>query len=160
MILCDFRLPGWSGLEALRWARKAGCLVPFILVSGTMGEEHAVECLREGATDYVLKANLGRLPAAVRRALDEERLRAERDRALGQLADSEQLFATAFRASPEGITISSLADGTYIEANDAFLRMIEHERAELIGRTASDLGIWEDAEHDLRCCTGSPAPKR
>jgi two-component system cell cycle sensor histidine kinase/response regulator CckA len=146
VILCDFRLPGWTGLEALRWTRKSGCLVPFIHVSGNMGEELAVECLKEGATDYVLKANLGRLPGAVRRALDEETLRAERDRALRQLADSEQLFATAFRASPEGITISSLADGTYIEVNDAFLRMIEHERADVIGRTARDLGIWEDAE--------------
>jgi len=150
LILCDFSLPGWNGLEALRWTRKTGCALPFIYVSGTLGEEQAVECMREGATDYILKANLGRLPRAVRRALDEERLRADRDRALEQLDDSEQRFATAFRASPDGITISSLKEGRYIEANDAFLHMVEYERAELIGHTASDLGIWEDAEQRAR----------
>src|SRR6185295_14940803 len=101
LILCDFSLPGWNGLEALRWTRKTGCSLPFIYVSGTLGEEQAVACMREGATDYILKASLGRLPRAVRRALDEERLRADRDRALKQLGDSEHLFATAFRASPD-----------------------------------------------------------
>jgi PAS domain S-box-containing protein len=146
LILCDFGLPGWSGLEALRWTRKSVPFIPFIYVSGTLGEEQAVECMREGATDYVLKASLERLPRAVRRALDEQSLRADRDRALRQLDDSEQRFTTAFRASPDGITISSLTEGRYIEANDAFLRMVEYERSELIGHTVSDLGIWEDAE--------------
>jgi two-component system cell cycle sensor histidine kinase/response regulator CckA len=133
LILCDFGLRGWDGLEALRWARASGYHAPFIYVSGTIGEDLAVECMKEGATDYVLKTNLARLPHAMSRALSEEKVRAERDRALKQLRDSEQRFGTAFRASPEGITISSLTDGTYIEA-------------EVIGRTAGELGIWEDAE--------------
>jgi PAS domain S-box-containing protein len=145
LILCDFSLPGWSGLEALRWTRKTGRSIPFIYVSGTLGEEQAVACMREGATDYVLKTSLGRLPRAVRRALDEQRLHADRDRALQQLGDSEQRFATAFRASPDGITISSLREDRFLEANDAFLRMIEYDRKELVGRTATELGIWEDA---------------
>jgi PAS domain S-box-containing protein len=146
LILSDFSLPGWNGLEALRWTRRTGCSIPFIYVSGTLGEEQAVECMREGATDYVLKSSLARLPRAVRRALHEQSLRADRDRALKQLDDSEHRFATAFRASPEGITISSMTEGRYIEANDAFLRMIEYERPELVGRTATDLGIWVDVE--------------
>jgi two-component system, cell cycle sensor histidine kinase and response regulator CckA len=146
LILCDFGLRGWNGLEALRWTRASGYRTPFIYVSGTIGEALAVECMKEGATDYVLKSNLERLPHAIHRALNEERLRSDRDRALAQLGDSEQRFGTAFRASPEGITISSLVDGTYIEANDAFLRMTEYERSEVIGRTSRELGIWEDPE--------------
>ena len=146
LILSDFSMPGWDGLEALRWTRLSESPVPFIYVSGTMGEELAVECIQEGATDYVLKTNLARLPRAVHRALEEAKLRADRDRALKQLDDSEQRFATAFRASPDGITINSLPDGCFIEANDAFLTMLEYERAELIGRAPLDLGLWEDGE--------------
>jgi PAS domain S-box-containing protein len=144
VILCDFRLPGWDGLEALRWTRKSGCLVPFIYVSGTLGEEQAVECMKEGATDFVLKTHLERLPRAVRRALDEERLRLDRDRAIQHLGESEERLATAFRACPEGITLSTLGEGRYLEANDAFLHMLGYERPEVIGRTSGDLGIWEN----------------
>jgi len=144
LILCDFSLPGWSGREALRWTRETGCFLPFIYVSGTLGEEQAVECMREGATDYVLKSSLGGLPRAVRRALDEERLRVDRDRAIRQLGESEHRLATAFRACPEGITISTLDEGRYIEANDAFLHMLGYERPDVIGRTSGELGIWED----------------
>lgn len=73
-ILCDYRLPGWSGLDALRSVRASDTVTPFIFVSGTLGEELAVECIKEGATDYVLKGNLERLPVAVRRALLDRKL--------------------------------------------------------------------------------------
>src|SRR5438876_867793 len=59
-ILCDYRIPGWSGRDALRWLRTTDKNTPFIFVSGTLGEELAVECIKEGATDYVLKGNLER----------------------------------------------------------------------------------------------------
>jgi two-component system cell cycle sensor histidine kinase/response regulator CckA len=73
-ILCDYQIPGWSGRDALRWLRASDKETPFIFVSGTLGEELAVECIKEGATDYVLKGNLGRLPVAVRRALSDMKL--------------------------------------------------------------------------------------
>jgi signal transduction histidine kinase len=75
-ILCDYRIPGWSGWDALRWLRASDKSTPFIFVSGTLGEELAVECIKEGATDYVLKGNLERLAVAVRRALSETKLQA------------------------------------------------------------------------------------
>ena len=78
LILSDYQLPGFDGLEALQLARRHAPETPFIFVSGVMGEERAVETLKEGAVDYVLKQRLTRLPSAVRRALDEARERRER----------------------------------------------------------------------------------
>jgi signal transduction histidine kinase len=73
LVIADYRLPGYTGLEALKYVRARDPLVPFVLVSGALGEERAVEALRAGATDYVLKHGLARLAAAVSRALEERR---------------------------------------------------------------------------------------
>src|SRR5437762_9725038 len=71
IILSDFAMPQFDGLSALRVVRGMRPDLPFIFVSGTIGEETAIESLRGGATDYVLKTNLSRLPSAVRRAVKE-----------------------------------------------------------------------------------------
>jgi signal transduction histidine kinase len=73
LVLADYRLPDYTGLEALEHVRRHDPLVPFVLVSGALGEERAVEALRSGATDYVLKHGLARLASAVTRALEERR---------------------------------------------------------------------------------------
>lgn len=77
LILSDYSLPSFDGVTALALARDLAPDVPFIFVSGVLGEEFATEALKEGATDYVLKQRLGRLPSAVNRALAEARARAE-----------------------------------------------------------------------------------
>jgi signal transduction histidine kinase len=79
LVLADYSLPDYTGLEALALVRRSDSLVPFMLVSGALGEERAVEALRAGATDYILKHGLARLAPAVRRALSERR---ERERHL------------------------------------------------------------------------------
>jgi len=81
VILSDYQLPTWDGLAALDFARQQQLETPFIFVSGAMGEELAVETLKRGATDYVLKDRLVRLELAIDRALRESRERAERLRA-------------------------------------------------------------------------------
>ena len=78
LILSDFSLPGFDGVSAQKMAQASGSDVPFLFVSGTMGEEVAIDCLKDGATDYVLKHRLARLGPAVRRALAETRNRQER----------------------------------------------------------------------------------
>ena len=81
LILSDFSLPDFDGVEALELARTLAPESPFIFVSGVVGEEFAIESLKQGATDYVLKQRLERLPSAVRRALNEAHERRERRRA-------------------------------------------------------------------------------
>ena len=79
IILADFSLPGFSGSEALALAREKCPDIPFVFVSGAIGEERAIESLKQGATDYVLKQRLSRLVPAVKRALRETEERVERD---------------------------------------------------------------------------------
>jgi signal transduction histidine kinase len=94
LILSDYSLPGFDGYQALNIARQRCPETPFIFVTGTMGEEVAIETLKSGATDYVLKTRLSRLIPAVRRALRESQERSERRRAEEQLREShEQLRA-------------------------------------------------------------------
>src|ERR1051325_4719006 len=81
LILADYALPQFDGLSALAIARDKCPQVPFIFVSGTLGEEVAIEPLRSGATDYVLKSRLSRLAPAVHRSLAEAKQRAELKRA-------------------------------------------------------------------------------
>jgi signal transduction histidine kinase len=73
VVLADYNLPQWRGMEALNVLRREGLDIPLILVSGALGDVTAVECIKRGATDYVLKDGLARLPEAIRRALQEKR---------------------------------------------------------------------------------------
>ncbi len=74
IVLADYNLPQWKGMDALDVLRREGLDIPLILVSGALGDVTAVECIKRGATDYVLKDGLARLPEAIRRALQEKRL--------------------------------------------------------------------------------------
>lgn len=90
VILADYKLPAWNGMESLEVLRQERQEVPVILVSGSLGELTAVECIKRGAADYVLKHHLERLPDAVRRALREKRLREENKKSQEELARSNQ----------------------------------------------------------------------
>ncbi|MDR2316831.1 MAG: response regulator [Pseudomonas sp.] len=102
LILCDCVLPGSSGTEVLAIAQRLAPDIPFIFLSGIYGEEHAVEMIRLGATDYVLKKNLPLLPKAVRRALTEVQERQRRRRAEEALADVEARARIAIDAAGMG----------------------------------------------------------
>jgi two-component system, cell cycle sensor histidine kinase and response regulator CckA len=276
LILCDFTLPGRRGADALRWARKSGYQSPFIYFSGDERGTHATNAFRAGATDYVSKNDLARLPFAVERALAGAQLRRDlkflqmeqeesekrfhflfdgnlqplwildrktqsflavneaainhygysreeflamtiRDvrpkrssssnpksvsrarppkkgsgaevmthrkkdgslitvkmashavnfrgvdstlvlthditdvlRSEQRLRQSEERFSIAFRSSPMAITISTLADGLYIDANENFLRMLGRSREEVVGHTSFELNVWETPEDRSR----------
>ncbi len=93
VILSDHAMPQFDGPRALRLLKESGLEVPFISVSGTIGEEVAVEAMRHGVTDYLLKSNLTRLGAAVGRALEQSRLRRERRQLEEQFRQSQKLEA-------------------------------------------------------------------
>src|SRR6202048_1045222 len=100
--LADYSLPSFDGISALKFAMKACPDVPFIFVSGTLGEEVAIEALKIGAIDYVLKTRLSRLVPSVLRALREATQTAERKRAEESLRQSEAYLAEAQRISHTG----------------------------------------------------------
>lgn len=90
IILADYRLPGWNGMETVTILRQEGQDIPVVLVSGALGELKAVECIKQGAADYVLKDHLARLPQSVRRAIEEKELRDENRRTHEELTRSNR----------------------------------------------------------------------
>jgi PAS domain S-box-containing protein len=102
LILADYKLPSFDGVAALKLASSTRPHVPFIFVSGTIGEELAIEALKMGATDYVLKTGLSRLAPSVRRAIREAEGRAERKKAEEALRRSEAYLVEAQRLSQTG----------------------------------------------------------
>ncbi|HEX6803945.1 MAG TPA: ATP-binding protein [Terriglobales bacterium] len=90
VILADYNLPRWNGMEAVSVLRREGLDVPVLVVTGALGEVKAVECLKNGASDYILKDHLTRLPASVRRSLSEKQLREDNRRSHEELARSNR----------------------------------------------------------------------
>jgi signal transduction histidine kinase len=93
VVLADYNLPTWKGMDALKVLRSEGLDIPLVLVSGALGDVTAVECIRQGATDYVLKDGLARLPEVVRRALREKEDRSLRRRMEQDLAKKVEELA-------------------------------------------------------------------
>lgn len=93
VVLADYSLPNWKGTEALHVLQREGLDVPVILVSGALGDVTAVECIKQGITDYVLKDSLARLPEAIRRALQEKHERGLRKQAEKDLAKKVEELA-------------------------------------------------------------------
>ena len=96
LILCDYSLPSYSGPEALEATKKLHPEIPFIFVSGTMGEERAVESLQAGATDYVIKERLERLAPAVHRALRHAEIERRQRQAEDAMRASEHKYRQVF----------------------------------------------------------------
>lgn len=128
LILSDYDLPSFDGLEALRIAKEKCPDVPFILVTGKVGEEFAIEKLKEGATDYVLKGNLKRLVPVIKRALEEAEQIADRKQ-----AEKEMLWKTALLESQLNATI----DGILI-VDEKGNKVIQNQRC---------IDLWKIPQH-------------
>lgn len=151
LILSDFTLPTCDGDEALAIVGRLRPEIPFIFCSGTIGEEKAVASLKAGATDWVLKNHLGRLPGAIRRALREASLIAQRKEAQLRLAETAKRMQLLLESSGEGIY------GTDLQGRCTFLN---RTAAQLIGRTPEEV-LGRNAHELLRHhkLDGSPYPE-
>ncbi|MEG3935954.1 EAL domain-containing protein [Microcoleus sp. T3_B1] len=96
-VLSDYRLPGFNGLEVLKLMQELGQDIPLILVTGSLGEEAAVECIKAGMTDYVLKGRLFRLPTVLERSLQEYKMRRQQQEAIVQIQRQAQREAIVNR---------------------------------------------------------------
>lgn len=134
LILSDFNLPQFDGMTALRMALRIAPEAPFLFVSGSIGEEQAVEALREGATDYIMKDRMQRLGTAVLRAMEDVTARAERRRADAALANLAQETKLILDSAGEGI-VGIDSSGNVTLANPAAASMLGWPSEELIGRS-------------------------
>jgi PAS domain S-box-containing protein len=167
LILSDYSIPGFDGREALSLAREKCPEIPFLFVSGTIGEDTAIEALKNGATDYVLKHRLMRLIPAVDRALREVAEHAECQRAELAMRESEHKYRELFESLGEAAFLADEKTGKVIDTNRCAEKMLGCGRGEILGRkqscfltvphrsAADDHLSFEGA---MMCATGSPLP--
>ncbi|MDY7039864.1 MAG: PAS domain S-box protein, partial [Chloroflexota bacterium] len=132
VVLSDFNILGFEGLQVLDAIRAKDPGTPVMIVTGTGSEEIAVEAMKRGANDYVIKtpAHIQRLPHIIHNALEHKRLEDERRRAEEALRESEIRYRTLFESVPLGIGLATL-DGRVLESNDAMLQITGYSMAEL-----------------------------
>ena len=155
IILSDYSLPSFDGISALKIAGEKCPDVPFVFVSGALGEETAVELLKQGATDYVLKSRLFRLGPAVSRAIQEVKERKERVRCETELKESEVRYRAIFENTGTA-TIIVDDDMRVIMANKQFLLLSGLSRDEIEGKKRLKDFIHKDDLSSLNGCRELP----
>ncbi len=131
IVLSDYRLPHFSGQRALAVLRESGLDVPFILISGGVSEEQAVEIMRQGADDFLIKDRLARLGSAIEAALEKRRLH--------QQAQQTEVKLGAFLDNTTSVTFLKDTDGRYLHVNRRFLLAFDKTAESVIGKTDADL---------------------
>lgn len=165
LVIADYSMPRFNGLAALKMLRDTGIDLPFILVSGTVGEDVAVEAMKGGADDYVLKSNLARLPLAAERELRDSEVRVERNRAEARYRSLvDRVPVGLFRISPAGdilefnpalIDMLGFQDGDSLKKADvAELWLQPQERARFEAVIERE-GVVKNFEMEMRRRDGS-----
>ena len=134
VILCDYKMPKFSGKHAIALLKETNIDIALIIVSGTVGEETAIECMRSGAHDYVMKDSLSRLCPAIARELEQTKVRKKQRQVDERIKKSEENFRLSLDDSPLGVRIVS-AEGKTIYANKAGLDIYGYDSIEEINKT-------------------------
>jgi PAS domain S-box-containing protein len=170
LIISDFSLPGFSGLKALEMVKQRRIDVPFLMMSGIITEEMAVEALNAGANDFFQKGKFARLIPAIERELREAEKRRSHREVERQLHSSEERFIKSFQSNPLAIMICTLQDEIFVDVNPRFLDLLRYSREAVIGRTVDEVHLWfSDDDHsrmrqyltkhsqvqdlEMQCCT-------
>ncbi|HYL86680.1 MAG TPA: response regulator [Candidatus Angelobacter sp.] len=145
VVLSNYRLPNWTGLEALKELRECGKATPFLLVTGALGDEAAVECIKQGVDEYLLRENIGQLPTAFKRALQERARRVQTEGAQRALAEREanarrQLaeLEVIYQRAPVGLAVYDRSL-RFLRVNEALARFNQLSPAEHVGRRVDEI---------------------
>ena len=151
MVLSDYRMNGWTGIDALTEVIKFDADIPLIIVTGTLGDLKAVECMRLGVTDYVLKDQLARLPMAIMRAREERAFRKSQKLAAEAVRKSEAHYRTLVENAPEAIVVLDIDKGSFVDCNNNALRLFRMNREELLSRGPGELSpeFQPDGRHSI-----------
>jgi PAS domain S-box-containing protein len=149
LILCDYSLPHLQATQALKILNESGKDLPFIIVSGTIGEETAVEALKAGAHDFIVKGNYARLSPAIERELREAKSRHERQAAIEALQNSEKHYRMLFEANPHPMWVYDIESLQFLAVNEAAILHYGYRLDEFLSMTIKDIRPPEDVPNLL-----------
>lgn len=138
LVLSDYQMPGFDGMRALELLKTAGFSIPFILISGTIGEDLAVAAMRQGATDYLIKDRLGRLGPAVSQALEQSRLQKERLALQHEVAVRQQRLDAFFTRAPAGLALLD-RELRFVQINSTLAEMNGQPAEAQLGKTLAEI---------------------
>ncbi len=144
IILCDYNLPEYDGKEAMILAHERFGNIPFIFVSGTIGEDDAIAALVNGATDYVMKNKLERLIPAIKRALQESEIVQKHKELLAALIVSETRYRRLFETAKDGILILDAETGMITDVNPFLIDLLGYTRENFMGKEIWEIGFLKD----------------
>lgn len=141
VVLSDFNIAGFEGLEVIETLRSIDPTIPVIIVTGTGSEEIAVRAMQQGATDYVIKRpnHIRRLPQTILAAIDKKQLRIERQKAELRVRESEERLRNIIQRIPAAILIYDVDKG-YVKSNEAAERLLGMTASQLLGKKNDDPG--------------------
>ena len=140
LVVSDYIMPEFDGMQALKLSLEHDSTIPFIILTGSINEETAVECMKAGAIDYVLKEDIARLGPAVRNALERKRLSRENKDALESLRQNEERLKVLFEDAPDAYFLYDLK-GTFLDGNKCAEDLVGYAREELIGQSFLSLNL-------------------
>ena len=150
VIISDYTMPQFDGMHALKLTKKYDGTIPFIVLTGSMNEEIAVECMKVGARDYVIKESITRLPFAVKEALEWKKVREEKEEAVKALRESE----ARYRRLHESMTdcfVQTTMSGEIVSVNRSYLNMLGYSDEEVRNLKYQDLtpAQWHYIEQEI-----------
>lgn len=146
LIVSDYQMPTFTGLIALKITLESSPETPFIIHTGSMNEDTAVECMKAGAADYVIKEYIKRLGPAVRQALENRDIRREIARSQQELVTSEKKYRYLFENNPQPMWIYDLDSLAFLEVNSAAVQIYGYTKGEFLKMTLKDIRPREDVK--------------
>lgn len=150
LIISDYSMPQFNGMRALELAKQQCPKLPFIVLIGSINEETAVSCMKAGATDYILKEKITRLPYAVKEALKNAENLQEKERIEKELLESEERYRTLFENNHAIMLLIDPEDGAIIDANPAACKFYGYSFDQMVNKTIADFNRMSNDELQLR----------